>query len=131
MEYQVIQSEISMDERDLIIVLWQIVHQPVGEFIHDWDVSVGCRSVLLCPGGHLQDEKDISQCYQSDSISTSDTRGVQCVISLVSCSNPVLFQTLQGSVTQCPRNASSPAFPLQRRTERSSRPDSLRGDGDL
>ena len=54
MEYQIVHSEISMDERDLVIVAWQILHQPVGQFVHGWDVSVGCCGVLLRPGGHLQ-----------------------------------------------------------------------------
>lgn len=53
MEYQVIQSEISMDKRDLIVTGWQILHQPIRQFIHGCNASVGCCGVLLSPGGHL------------------------------------------------------------------------------
>lgn len=52
-EYQIVQSEVSMDKCDFVIIGWQILHQPIGEIIHGWNVPVGCSSVLLCPGGHL------------------------------------------------------------------------------
>lgn len=53
MEYQVVQTEISMDKSDLIIFGWQILHQPIRQIIHRWNFSVGGFVVLLCPGGHL------------------------------------------------------------------------------
>lgn len=53
MEYQVIQSVISMDEGDLVVAGWQILHQPIGQLIHGWNVSVGCCGILLGPGGNL------------------------------------------------------------------------------
>lgn len=53
MEYQIVQPEISVDKRDLVITGWQILHQPIGQFIHGWNISVGGCSVLLRPGGHL------------------------------------------------------------------------------
>lgn len=53
MEYQVVHSEIPVDKGELIINGWQISHQPIGEFVHGWDVLVSCCCILLCPGGHL------------------------------------------------------------------------------
>lgn len=42
-----------MDKSDLIIRGWQIVSQPIRKLIHGWNVSMGGRVVLLCPGGNL------------------------------------------------------------------------------
>lgn len=49
MEYQVVQSKISMNECDFIITGWQIRHQPIGQLVHGGNVSVGGSVVLLCP----------------------------------------------------------------------------------
>lgn len=53
MEYQIVDSEVAVDKGDLIIFGRQILHQPIRQLVHGWNVFVRCSSVLLRPGGHL------------------------------------------------------------------------------
>lgn len=126
MKYQIVQSKISMDKRDLVILSWQISHQPVRQLVHGRNVSGRGGFILLCPSCHLLTQSTSAALFLKNIF----IYRVQRPHLPVSCSSLILFQILRGSVTPGPVSVVSPGLPLQQHRERPSLLRSHQEDAD-
>lgn len=134
MKYQIVQAEVSVDKRDLVIISWQISHQPIRQLLHGRNVSGGGGLVLLRPSGHLLTQSTSAALLLLRNIFSSRVQPPATphppTHPPVSGSSLILFQMFSGSVPPGPVSAASPGLPLQLHREQLSLLRSHQEDAD-